>query len=137
MPDSTWLILRSPFCPSSLRPSENRRISRLFCFLGLTQTAKTLHVLANINRLSFQIRHRSCPFFQGQTLLICARESLPRRFSRLLAGHPSSELSTSRARSIPGSSGPNGHFSTSVKWRKHVRQATDFPRLPYHASCRS
>jgi hypothetical protein len=46
------------------------------CFLGLTQGAKSLHVLANLDGLSLQISHRSRAFFQGQPLPVGARDAV-------------------------------------------------------------
>ncbi len=47
-------------------------MGRIRGFLGLAQLAEPLHVLANLNRLPFDIRDRPHAFFGGQALPIGA-----------------------------------------------------------------
>ena len=62
---------------------------RICCLLGLTQHAKPRHVLANGDRLPFDVCHRTRAFRRGQTPSVCARNAFGRRLAGPLAAHAS------------------------------------------------
>jgi hypothetical protein len=101
---------------------ENRSSTRLVRFPGFPQGAKALHVLSGFDGPSLHVRHRSRAFFLRQTLPVGARDAFRRRTGRSLVAHTPSRVAARNARSIPGSSGQQCHFSTSVKWRRDLSQ---------------
>ena len=70
------VLLREPLLsPRLCRRRQKRFCSRRFCFPGLPQGAKPLHVLADRDGLSLDIRHGPRAFFRGQTLPVGARDA--------------------------------------------------------------